>query len=75
VAILSGWRYQEQRPLSVREFFLALARLGGHQNRRGDGDPGWLVLWRGWAKLQDRVDYAVAAGVEHLHPLESEISD
>src|SRR5207248_2713478 len=45
-AVLSVWRYRTRRPeLSVREFFLALARLGGHQNRRHDGTPGWLVLW------------------------------
>jgi hypothetical protein len=76
VAVLSVWRCHARRPeWSVREFFLALARLGGHQNRRGDGDPGWLVLWRGWAKLQDMVDYALAAGVEHLHSSESEIID
>jgi Transposase DNA-binding len=76
VAVLSVWRYRERRPeLTVREFFLALARLGGHQNRRRDGPPGWLVLWRGWAKLQDMVDYAVAAGVEHLAPREWENSD
>jgi hypothetical protein len=69
VAVLSVWRHRERRPeLSVREFFLALARLGGHQNRRRDGAPGWLVLWRGWAKLQDMVDYALAAGTEHLPP-------
>jgi hypothetical protein len=61
VDILSGWRYREQRPLSVREFFLALARLGGHQNRKGDGDPGWLVLWRGWITLQQMVAGARAA--------------
>jgi Transposase DNA-binding len=52
VEVLSGWRYGERRPLSVRAFFLALARLGGHQNRRGDKPPGWLVLWRGWTALQ-----------------------
>jgi hypothetical protein len=61
VEILSGWRYQEQRPLSVREFFLALARLGGHQNRKCDGEPGWLVLWRGWMTLQQMVDGARAS--------------
>jgi hypothetical protein len=36
----------------VHDFFLALARLGGHQNRRHDKRPGWLVLWRGWTDLQ-----------------------
>ena len=52
VDVLSGWRYGEIRALTVREFFRALARLGGHQNRKCDGAPGWLVLWRGWMKLQ-----------------------
>jgi hypothetical protein len=61
VDVLSGWRYREQRPLSVREFFLALARLGGHQNRKCDGEPGWLVLWRGWITLQQMVAGAQAA--------------
>ena len=53
VTVLSTWRHGESRPdWSVHEFFLALARLGGHQNRRRDKRPGWLVLWRGWTSLQ-----------------------
>jgi hypothetical protein len=52
VEVLSGWRYREKRPLTIKEFFLALARLGGHQNRKKDHPPGWLVLWRGWQALQ-----------------------
>jgi hypothetical protein len=49
VAWLSRWRCgQEQPGWTVREFFWALARLGGHQNRKGDGPPGWQVLWKGW---------------------------
>ena len=62
VAILSGWRYQEGRPLTVQEFYLALARLGGHLNRKHDHPPGWLVLWRGWTKLHLLVEGARAAG-------------
>ena len=41
---------------SVREFYVRVARLGGHQNRKGDGMPGWLTLWRGWMKLQEMVN-------------------
>jgi hypothetical protein len=53
VNVLSAWRHGEARPhWTVQEFFLALARLGGHQNRRRDKRPGWLVLWRGWTSLQ-----------------------
>jgi hypothetical protein len=53
VDVLSMWRHGEIRAdWTVHEFFLALARLGGHQNRRKDKRPGWLVLWRGWTDLQ-----------------------
>lgn len=53
VEVLSSWRHGEVRgDWTIDEFFLALARLGGHQNRRGDKRPGWLILWRGWTALQ-----------------------
>jgi hypothetical protein len=59
--VLSAWRYKEIRPLSVRQFYLALARLGGHQNRARDHPPGWIVLWRGWTKLHLMLEGARAA--------------
>jgi hypothetical protein len=53
VEALSAWRHGAPRPdFSVHDFFYALGRLGGHQNRKHDRPPGWLVLWRGWTKLQ-----------------------
>ena len=58
VEVLSAWRYDEVRNLTVHEFFFALARLGGHQNRRGDKRPGWLILWRGWTTLQAMLEGA-----------------
>lgn len=39
--------------LTLREFWRAVARLGGFLARKSDGDPGWQTLWRGWLKLQD----------------------
>jgi hypothetical protein len=58
--VLRGWRYKTPRgEMSVYEFYLAVARLGGHMNRKADGFPGWLTLWRGWQKLENMV-----AGVE-----------
>jgi hypothetical protein len=52
VEVLSRWRLgQPSRCWTVQDFFLALARLGGHQNRKRDGMPGWLTIWRGWTKL------------------------
>jgi hypothetical protein len=35
---------------------MALARLGGHLDRKSDKPPGWLVLWRGWSRLQPMVE-------------------
>lgn len=65
IAVLSVWRFRERRlDLTVHEFYMALARLGGHQNRKSDGLPGWITLWRGWNQLQQMVDYAIKAGVE-----------
>jgi hypothetical protein len=66
VHLLSLWRYREIREdLTVHDFFYALARLGGHQNRKSDHRPGWLVLWRGWAKLHAMLDgYAAAKQIK-----------
>jgi len=62
VEVLSSWRQGKIRvEFTVREFFYALARLGGHQNRCGDHRPGWLILWRGWMKLQLLVDGYLAS--------------
>lgn len=58
VDLLSVWRYDQVKNLTVHEFFFALARLGGHQNRRGDKRPGWLILWRGWTNLQAMLEGA-----------------
>lgn len=57
VQILSVWRHKELRELSVLEFVMALARLGGHLNRQGDGLPGWQTPWRGWNKVQAMLQF------------------
>jgi hypothetical protein len=36
---------------TVREFYHAVARLGGWLGRKHDGQPGWITLWRGFDKL------------------------
>ena len=62
VQMLSLWRYKESRELTVREFLLALGRMGGHQNRKGDGMPGWLTLWKGMLHLQAMLEGAACTG-------------
>ncbi len=29
----------------------SMARLGGFLGRKGDGQPGWQTIWRGWHRL------------------------
>lgn len=36
---------------TVRDFFRHLAGLGGFLMRKGDGEPGWITIWRGTDKL------------------------
>jgi hypothetical protein len=50
--------------LTVRDVALALGRLGGHLNRKSDGLPGWITLWRGYVTLQILVE-----GVRLAHKL------
>lgn len=67
VRVLTGWRFKAFRmEITVQDFFRALGRLGGHQNRKGDGMPGWIVLWRGWTKLLAMVEGAEIGGAEKL---------
>jgi hypothetical protein len=48
VASLTG----QSADLSCAQVWRLVARLGGHQGRTGDGDPGWRTVWRGWAYVQ-----------------------
>ena len=52
VEVLSLWRHKRiKHDWTVHDFYYALARLGGHQNRKHDHPPGWQVLWEGWKEL------------------------
>ncbi len=42
-------------PPSLRQAVRWIARLGGFLDRKGDGEPGAKVLWRGLRKLRDMV--------------------
>ena len=41
---------------TVREVVRWIAKLGGFLGRKSDGEPGIIVLWRGWQRLSDIVD-------------------
>lgn len=44
--------------LTLQDFWRLVARLGGFLGRKGDGDPGWRTVWRGWRFLSDLTDGA-----------------
>jgi hypothetical protein len=54
-ALASRYPTRLKSDATVLTFYMHVARLGGHQNRKGDGFPGWLTLWRGWTKLESVV--------------------
>jgi hypothetical protein len=49
--------------LTLRKIVRMLGKLGGHLGRKGDGEPGVLILWRGWMRLYE--------SVEMLHSLQT----
>jgi hypothetical protein len=49
--------------LTLREIVRMLGKLGGRLGRKGDGEPGVLILWRGWMRLYE--------SVEMLHSLQT----
>jgi len=58
VEVLSRRQHLEAASMTISEFWRRVARLGGHQGRRGDGEPGWKTLWKGWRYLSDLTDGA-----------------
>lgn len=58
------------QPPSLRQVVRWIGQLGGFLGRKGDGDPGVKVLWRGWTRLQDLVDMWLV-----LHPLSKDVGN
>lgn len=44
---------EQSAPQNLAHYVLKVARLGGYLNRKSDGPPGNMVLWRGLARLTD----------------------
>jgi hypothetical protein len=53
VETIARLRGGSANPMTANQFWRAVAGLGGFLGRKGDGDPGWQTLWRGWQRLQD----------------------
>lgn len=42
--------------LTLKEMVRGIGSLGGHLGRKGDKEPGLVVLWRGWMRLYESVE-------------------
>lgn len=51
VEALAVIRKRPSDGMTIRQFVRSLGGLGGHLGRKGDGEPGWITLWRGVEKL------------------------
>lgn len=43
-------------PWTQRTVWRGIARCGGFLNRKADGEPGWITIWRGWRSLLNMVE-------------------
>lgn len=60
VRVLAALRQEPVSRYTARHFWREVAKLGGFLARKGDGDPGWITLWRGWCDLELMVRGATA---------------
>jgi len=56
VAILTARFGKPKGGWTNQTLLVAVARLGGFLARRGDGNPGWITIWRGWQRLMTMVE-------------------
>lgn len=55
IALLERRRGRPREGWTAKTLTHAIARAGGFLGRKGDGNPGWLTLWRGWTRLQHQL--------------------
>jgi hypothetical protein len=53
--LLEHRRGRPQEGWTARTLTHAIARAGGFMGRKGDGNPGWQTLWRGWTRLHHQL--------------------
>ena len=46
-------KHADWKAMSVWEFHIAVAKMGGYMLNPRKRPPGWIVLWRGYTRLQD----------------------
>ncbi len=60
------------RPPSISQAVLMVAKMGGHMGRKGDGFPGTQTIWRGLVRLYGAVEmYAILTKQFYPHPMQT----
>lgn len=67
IVVVAGLFEEDAVTLTPRQFWLNIARQGGWMGRKGDGRPGWKVIWRGWYDISQMVTGAELAQRGLLH--------
>ena len=55
--------------MTQRQFWHAVAKLGGFLGRKGDGEPGWQTLWARLYRLQDMADALAIPADQRAPPI------
>lgn len=51
IKMLQRYHKDTRKELTVKQYYVLLAKMGGYLNRKSDGDPGWQTLWQGQQQL------------------------
>lgn len=54
-----GAKHPDWRAMTVWEYYIAVAKLGGYMLNPRKRPPGWMILWRGYIRLHDMREGAV----------------
>ena len=56
IRLLSAMQRCPQGGWTQRTLWRGIACCGGFMGRKGDGEPGWITIWRGWRSLLKMVE-------------------
>lgn len=52
VQVVAHLAHVDPSRLTVQKCWYRIAQAGGFLGRKGDGEPGWKTLWKGWLYIQ-----------------------
>lgn len=52
VKVVAHLAHVPAETLTARHCWHQIAKAGGYLGRKGDGEPGWKTLWKGWHSIQ-----------------------